>query len=55
MEIGKPRRVFEVEPTSEPVPSVVPDPVPEPVSEPLPAGEPALPASELAARRPVGR
>jgi hypothetical protein len=43
VDIGKPRREFEVEPVSLPVPEVLPDPSPEPAPgvEPEPV-EPAL-------------
>jgi len=40
--IGKPKRVIEIEPVSTPVPEVLPDPVPAPAPEP----EPAQPAHE---------
>jgi len=43
--IGKPKRVIEVEPVSTPVPEVLPDPMPEREPEPAPAepGREALP------------
>jgi hypothetical protein len=45
MNIGRPKRVFEVEPVSIPVPEVLQDPEAEPVpqAEPVPA-EPAAPS-----------
>jgi len=51
MEIGKPRRIIEVEPVSEPVPEPLPDPLREPVRDPV--LEPAEPVGlERPARRP---
>lgn len=46
MNIGRPKRVFEVEPVSIPVPEVLPEPEAEPVpaAEPIPAPEPAAPS-----------
>jgi hypothetical protein len=35
--IGKPKRVIEVEPVSTPVPEVLPDPLPERDPEPVPS------------------
>lgn len=51
MNIGRPKRVFEVEPVSIPVPEVLPVPETEPQAEPLPAGEP-VPAAEPTAPSP---
>lgn len=48
MRIGRPRRVWEVQPVSLPIPEVLPDPTPEPVPEPVPepAPEPIEPLPE---------
>ena len=43
MDIGKPRRIIEIEPVSLPLPDLVPDPAPEPARPAEPA-EPATPA-----------
>jgi hypothetical protein len=53
MNIGRPKRVFEVEPVSIPVPEVLPEPEAEPVpqAEPVPVAEP-VPAAEPAAPSP---
>ena len=40
MDIGKPRRIIEIEPVSLPLPDLVPDPTPEPARP----AEPATPA-----------
>ena len=42
MDIGKPKRIIEIEPASIPVPETIP--APEPIPAPTP--EPAAPASE---------
>jgi fused signal recognition particle receptor len=44
--IGKPKRVIEIEPVSTPVPEVLPDPTPERDPEPEPAPAPAEPGRE---------
>jgi outer membrane biosynthesis protein TonB len=35
MEIGKPKKVHEIEPITTPVPEPIPEPVPEPAEEPV--------------------
>jgi hypothetical protein len=42
VDIGKPKRIIEIEPASIPVPETIPAPEPHPTSTP----EPATPASE---------
>ena len=50
MNIGKPKRVIEIEPVTTPVPEVLPDPIPERDPDPAPApaepGREALPDAE---------
>jgi hypothetical protein len=47
MDIGKPKREYEVEPVTLPVPEVLPDPMPEP--SPAVEPEPVHPAREAPA------
>jgi hypothetical protein len=48
--IGKPRRIIEVEPVSLPLPEVLPEPATEPATEPRPA-EPFAPGSSKSTGR----
>lgn len=43
MDIGKPKRIIEVEPVSLPLPETIPAPEPLPAPAPEPAPEPAEP------------
>lgn len=43
MNIGEPKRMFEVEPLTLPIPELLPDPGPAPITRPEPERDPAAP------------